>query len=92
MVPAIVAEVDDPSLRWWTQLPDITAPTLLIGGGPTSHVPQHLLVDVADAVPDCTLVTLSVGHDVHEYEPGVYVETVLDWLGRDGAPGPGPAR
>ncbi|MDT0263147.1 alpha/beta hydrolase [Jatrophihabitans sp. DSM 44399] len=55
VVPAIVDEVNDPSLRWWKHLPEITAPTLLVGGGPTSHVPQDLLVDVARAVPDCTL-------------------------------------
>lgn len=32
-------------------LPEITAPTLLVGGGPTSHIPQDLLVDVSRAVP-----------------------------------------
>lgn len=91
VVPAIVEEVNDPSLRWWKHLPDITAPTLLIGGGPTSHIPQHLLVDVSRAVPNCTLVTTSAGHDVHESHPDAYVETVLDWLDCDqGQPPAGP--
>ncbi len=85
VVPAIVEEVNDPSLRWWKHLPEITAPTLLVGGGPTSHVPQDLLVDVARAVPDCTLVTLPAGHDVHESQPDAFVETVLNWLGTDRA-------
>jgi 3-oxoadipate enol-lactonase len=84
VVPAIAAEVNDPSLRWWRHLPEITAPTLLVGGGPTSPIPQDLLADVCRAVPDCTLVTIPVGHDVHESAPGAFVETVLTWLGTDG--------
>jgi pimeloyl-ACP methyl ester carboxylesterase len=83
VVPAIAAEVNDPSLRWWKHLPEITAPTLLVGGGPTSSIPQDLLVDVCRAVPDCTLVTIPVGHDVHESAPDAFVETVLTWLGTD---------
>ncbi len=69
VVPAIVEEVNDPSMRWWKHLPEVTAPTLLVGGGPTSHIPQDLLVDVSRAVPDCSVVTIPVGHDVHESEP-----------------------
>ncbi len=80
VVPAIVAEIDDPTLRWWRHLPDITAPTLLIGGGPSSSIPQELLIDVAAAVPNCTLVTIPAGHDVHESDPGAFVQTVLTWL------------
>ncbi len=87
-VPAIVEEVNDSSWRWWKHLPEITAPTLLVGGGPTSHIPQGLLVDVARAVPDCTLVTIPVGHDVHESAPDVFAQTVLNWL----ATNPGAVR
>lgn len=43
VVAAIVEEINDPSRRWWTHLGEITAPTLLVGGGPTSHIPQQLL-------------------------------------------------
>jgi len=84
VVPAIIEEVNDPSQRWWTHLPDITAPTLLIGGGSTSHIPQEKLVDVARVVPWCTLITIPAGHDIHESEPDAFSEVVLDWLGADG--------
>jgi pimeloyl-ACP methyl ester carboxylesterase len=84
VVPAIIEEVNDPSLRGWTHLPDITAPTLLIGGGSTSHIPQEKLVDVARVVPWCTLITIPAGHDIHESEPDAFSEVVLDWLGADG--------
>ena len=83
VVPAIVEEVNDPSLRWWKHLSEITASTLLVGGGQTSHIPHDLLVDVARAVRDCTLVTIPVGHDVHESEPDAFVETVRNWLATD---------
>lgn len=82
VVPAIVEEVNDPSMRWWRHLPEITAPTLLVGGGPSSHIPQDLLVDVARAVPNCSIVTIPVGHEVHESDPDRFVDTVLDWLAR----------
>jgi 3-oxoadipate enol-lactonase len=83
VVPAIVEEVNDPSRRWWKHLPEITALTLLVAGGPTSHIPQELLVEVSRAVPHCTLVTIPVGHDVHGSEPDAFVKAVLDWLGTD---------
>jgi 3-oxoadipate enol-lactonase len=80
VVPAIIEQVNDPTRRWWTHLPDITAPTLLVGGGPTSHIPQDLLVEVSELVPDCTLITIPAGHDVHETEPDEFLKAVLTWL------------
>ena len=74
-------------------MPEITAPTLLVGGGPTSHVPQDLLVDVSKAVPDCGVGTIPVGHNVHESDLDGFVETVLDRIGADrGAHAPDPCR
>lgn len=80
VVPAISAEVDDPSMRWWPPLRGIRVPTLLIGGGDGSHIPQGKLADVAALIPDCTLVTIPVGHDVHESDPTRFIETVLHWI------------
>ncbi len=80
-VPAIAEQVNDPAMTWWKGLPDITAPTLLVGGGPTSHIPQERLVEVAGLIPDCTLVTIPAGHNVHEARPDEYADAVLGWLG-----------
>jgi pimeloyl-ACP methyl ester carboxylesterase len=80
VVPAILEQVNDPTRRWWTHLPDITAPTLLIGGGPTSHIPQHLLLEVSQLVPDCTLLTIPAGHNIHESEPDAFLDAILSWL------------
>lgn len=83
VVPAIVAQVNDPTLRYWKHLPDITAPTLLIGGGPDSHIPQDKLVEVSKLVPDCALMTIPAGRNVHESQPAAFAEAVLTWLDTD---------
>ncbi len=79
-VAAVHEQVNDPSRRWWPHLVEITAPLLLIAGGPTSTIPQHLLVEVAAAVPEATVVTIDAGHHVHESAPGAFTDAVLDWL------------
>lgn len=47
VVPAIVGQVNSPDPTWWTRLAEITAPTLLVGGGADSHVPQDKLAMMA---------------------------------------------
>jgi 3-oxoadipate enol-lactonase len=92
VVPAIVEQVNDPTRRWWRRLPDITSPTLLIGGGPASPVPQELLVEVSRLIPECTLVTIPTGHNVHETRPSDFSDVVLRWLDGTGIfPNHGPA-
>lgn len=80
VVPAILDEVNDPTRRWWAVLPGIASPTLLIGGGPSSSIPQDLLVEVSTLIPDCRLVEIDAGHDVHETRPGDFADAVLGWL------------
>src|SRR5215831_16271514 len=62
----------------------ITAPTLLIGGGPASHIPQDMLAAAAARIPRCDLVTIPAGHDVHTARPAEFASAVLGWLGPDG--------
>ena len=80
VVPAIAEQVNDPSRRWWPGLTEITVPTLLIGGGAGSHIPQELLAEVAELIPDCALVTLDTGHNVHATAPDQFTTTVIAWL------------
>lgn len=65
VVPAIVGQVNAGDPAAWDGLATITAPTLLIGGGPRSHVPQDKLAEVAALIPACELVTIPAGHNVH---------------------------
>ncbi|MDT0542741.1 MULTISPECIES: alpha/beta hydrolase [Streptomyces] len=69
-----------PDPRWIDGLSAITAPTLLIGGGPDSHIPQELLADMAERIPDCRLVTIDAGHLVHETRPGEFLAEVRPFL------------
>ena len=82
VVAAVAEQVDDPSMRWWPYLADLAVPLLVIGGGPTSTVPQDRLAEVVRLVPDGTLVTVDAGHDVHATRPGEFADAVLGWLGR----------
>ena len=80
VVPAVHARLDDPDRQSWPALATITAPTLIIAGGPASHVPQELLGEVAERIPECTLVTIPVGHNVHAAASDQFIEVVERWL------------
>jgi pimeloyl-ACP methyl ester carboxylesterase len=79
-VSAIIAQVNAGDPAAWDGLGTITAPTLLIGGGPESHIPQDKLVEVAARIPRCDLVTIPAGHHVHEARPSEFADAVLSWL------------
>ena len=51
MVLAIRGQIDQPDPAWLDRLGRITAPTLVIGGGARSHVPQDWVADLARADP-----------------------------------------
>jgi esterase len=66
LVKPIVRQLCSPDPAWWNDLPAITAPTLIIGGGSTSHIPQEELAEVARMIPNCQLVTVEgAGHAIH---------------------------
>jgi 3-oxoadipate enol-lactonase len=81
VVPAIIGEVNQGDEAAWAGLTKITAPTLLIGGGPDSHIPQDKLSAVAARIPTCDLVTIPAGHNVHAARPAEFADAVLSWLG-----------
>jgi len=60
------AQLSEPDPLWWERLPAITAPTLIIGGGTTSPVPQDRLCEAAKRVGNAKLLTIQgAGHHVH---------------------------
>jgi 3-oxoadipate enol-lactonase len=77
---ALVGQLNAPDPRWWEGIPLVTAPTLVIAGGPTSHVPQQDLAEAARLVPDGRLVEIPVGHRVHRDAPAEFVATVRSFL------------
>jgi 3-oxoadipate enol-lactonase len=74
------AERDDEEL--WRRLRSISAPTLLVGGGPESPVPAERLRAVAERIPVCELVEIPAGHYVHRERPDEFLEVVVGWLAR----------
>ncbi|PJJ53380.1 alpha/beta hydrolase family protein [Mumia flava] len=81
MVLAVREQIDAPPPHWLDALGRITAPTLVIGGGQDSHVPQDWVRDLAERVPDATLRTLATGHLVHATDPDGFLALVRPFLG-----------
>ncbi|HTU74942.1 MAG TPA: alpha/beta hydrolase [Trebonia sp.] len=83
VMPAILGQLSHPDPAWWADLPAITAPALLIGGGSTSPVPQDLLAKASRLMPDGSLVTIEgAGHSVHQSRPAEFLAAVRPFLRR----------
>ena len=80
MLQAVVAELNDPDPQAWAELPRITSPVLVVGGGPTSANDQDELAELAARVQDGRVVTVDVGHHVHTTAPGEYLSHVRPFL------------
>jgi pimeloyl-ACP methyl ester carboxylesterase len=80
MVLAVRKQIDTPDPAWLHQLGSITAPALVIGGGPDSHIPQDRVAELAQRIPAAQLVTISAGHLIHSAEPDLFTQTVLAFL------------
>jgi pimeloyl-ACP methyl ester carboxylesterase len=80
VVPAIAGQASVLVPEYWDRLAGITAPTLMVAGGPTSHVPQERLAEVAERIPDCRLVTIPAGHHVHRNAPDEFLTVVREFL------------
>jgi pimeloyl-ACP methyl ester carboxylesterase len=80
MARAIVDQLNAPDPAWWESLDRITTPTLILAGGPDSHVPQDRIAVAAARIPDCRLVTLGGGHHVHRERRDEFVEAVRSFL------------
>jgi 3-oxoadipate enol-lactonase len=82
-VTALSAELRDPPPSWREALGLIDAPTLIVGGGPASHVDQDRLAEMASLIPRCELITIPAGHLVHAARPAEFAAAVAGFL-----PGP----
>ncbi|MER5641632.1 alpha/beta fold hydrolase [Kitasatospora sp. NPDC002227] len=81
MVLAVRAQLDRPDPAWRELLPLITAPTLVLSGGPASHIPQSWLAELAGRIPGAALRTVPVGHLIHQDAPEEFLATVQEFLG-----------
>lgn len=81
MVLAVRRQIDQPDPGWLEQLGQITAETLVLAGGPHSHVPQDGVAELARRVPVGRVVTIPVGHLIHQAAPEAFTEAVSAFLG-----------
>ncbi|WP_173084533.1 alpha/beta fold hydrolase [Phytohabitans rumicis] len=82
VVNPIRFQLTNPDPAWWEGTAGIAVPTLVIGGGPESQIPQELLAELADRLPDATFVTIRAGHHVHRERPAEFLAAVRDFLSR----------
>ncbi|MFE1879714.1 alpha/beta fold hydrolase [Streptomyces diastatochromogenes] len=80
MVLAVRRQIDAPDPRWLERLSDITAETLVVAGGPRSHVPQDGIAELACRIPGGRMVTIPVGHLIHHTAPEAFTEVVSAFL------------
>ncbi|MFJ3532666.1 MULTISPECIES: alpha/beta fold hydrolase [unclassified Streptomyces] len=69
VVPSIDAQLNEPDPASRERLGEITAPTLVIGGGPRSRIDQEDLAWMARRIPGGRIVTIDAGHLVHTERP-----------------------
>lgn len=79
IVPTTDAQLNAPDPSWRADLTRITAPTLVLAGGPTSHIPQDQLTGLAAAVPGARLVTIEAGHLIHETRPAEFLAALREF-------------
>ncbi|MFD9247156.1 alpha/beta fold hydrolase [Streptomyces sp. NPDC059556] len=76
IVPSTDAQLNEPDPAWREELPAITAPTLVVAGGPTSHVRQDQLSWLADRIAGARFVTIGAGHLVHTDAPEAFLRAL----------------
>src|SRR5438045_3993605 len=80
VVAALTAQRNAPDPAWWDRLSVITAPTLVVAGGPDSHLPQDQLAALAARIPHARLVTIPAGHLVHVTQPAAFLSALHGFL------------
>lgn len=72
-------QLGSPDPSWWEDLSKVTTPTLIIDG---SGFPEF--AETVQVLPRAELVTIEVGHWIHESAPDVFVDTIRSFLDRRG--------
>ncbi|WP_327633398.1 alpha/beta hydrolase [Kribbella sp. NBC_00482] len=81
----VIADLRRPQPAWWTGLAAVQAPTLLLAGGPTSHLDQTRFPLVAETMPTATVTTIDAGHRIHTKAPERWLDVVRGFLAFKGA-------
>jgi pimeloyl-ACP methyl ester carboxylesterase len=82
MVRATDEQRNAPDPRWRERMCRITVPALVVAGGLTSLIPQDQVRQLAELIPDASLVTVDAGHLVHETRPEEFLAVLREFLDR----------
>lgn len=74
-------QLNSPDPTWWENVPAVTTPTLIIAGSESGE-----LEETARILPRADLVTIDVGHWIHEIVPDLFVDEVRTFLHRNSSP------
>ncbi|WP_438804431.1 alpha/beta fold hydrolase [Nocardia noduli] len=80
MTATALEQFRKPDPQWWERLSDITAPTLVLRGGPGGMVDPEKLAIMQAAVPDCTVCAFTCGHSIHRDRHREFEAVVLPFL------------
>ncbi|GLY02489.1 hydrolase [Actinoplanes sp. NBRC 101535] len=81
MVEQVRPELDSPDDALWSAtVAAIAAPTLVIGGGPASPIPQPDVAELAARLRDARLTTINAGHLIHATRPADFLAAVTEFL------------
>ncbi len=80
VVEQVRPEIDDPAGHWPATIATIAVPTLVIGGGPTSFVPQDSVAELAALLPHGRQVTIDAGHDIHHGRAVEFTRALREFL------------
>ena len=78
------AQIDEPDPGWPQVVAAVTAPTLVVWGGPSSPMPAEHVAEMAETVADGRLVRIGAGHLVHAHQPVVFTAAVRGFLAPPG--------
>jgi len=73
-------EIDQPDPRWPQIMAAIQVPTLVIGGGASSFLPQEYVEELSATVAHGTRITIDAGHLVHATKPGAFLPALKTFL------------
>jgi 3-oxoadipate enol-lactonase len=80
MVRVIRSQIDNPDPAWLERLSQVSAETLVLGGGPGSHIAQDRVAELARWIPRARMETIRGGHLIHRTEPAAFTEIALKFL------------
>jgi pimeloyl-ACP methyl ester carboxylesterase len=79
-VRSAISQLRQPDPAWWDGLGRIAAPTLVVSGGPRSHIASADIAEMTRSIPDSRLVTIAAGHRVHSTKPAEFAAVVVPFL------------